>query len=145
MAKRRSGAGKYRPKPAVFRIAVVDDDPGIRELLRGVLAGEGFECLLAPDGASGLKACRAAKPDLILLDVHLPDANGIELCRSMKADETLRHIPILIMTGEAVPGEERVEGLEAGADDYILKPFDVPELVSRIRGILRTSLRPTEP
>lgn len=127
----------------MYRIVVIEDNAGMRALLQKILAAEGFECLAAVDGASGRKACLQEKPDLILLDVHLPDANGIELCRKFKADPALHHIPILILTGEAYTVENRVDGLEAGADDYIIKPFNNKELVSRIKGILKASTKPT--
>lgn len=130
-------------KPPLYRIVVIDDDPIIRKLFRKLLTAEGCECVLAEDAASGLKLCAEQKPDLILLDVHLQDGNGIEVCRAIKEDAMLRHIPVVIVTGEAFSIEERVDGLEAGAEDYVLKPFNPAELMARIKGILKTAVKPT--
>jgi len=127
----------------MFRILVVEDDPIMRKLMQRTLTSEGFECLLSASARDGLKMCLRDKPDLLVLDVHLPDANGIELCRKLKSDERIRHIPVLIMTGEASSVEFRIEGLESGAEDYVLKPFETSELVSRIRGILKISSKPS--
>lgn len=145
MSRPRSEAKKYRPGPVMFRIAVIEDDRVIRQLLDRTLVQNGFECLLAPDAASGLKMCAEGKPDLALIDVLLPDGNGIDLCRQMKADGKLRNIPVLIMTGRSQAVEDRIAGIEAGADDYLIKPFQIPELVSRIRGVLKASVKPTKP
>ena len=127
----------------MYRIVVIDDDNAMRKLFQQVLTPEGFDCKLAATAADGLKACARERPDLILLDVNLPDANGIAVCRELKADANLRHIPILLVTGEALAIDSRVSGIEAGADDYIAKPFDVEELLFRIKGILKASARPT--
>ncbi|MBI5244327.1 MAG: response regulator transcription factor [Elusimicrobia bacterium] len=115
----------------------------MRKLLFKTLTPENYECILAHNAALGLQACRKEKPDLIILDVNLPDGNGIELCRKIKDDMAIRHIPILIMTGEAVQVENRTAGLEAGADDYILKPFDSAELLLRLKNLIRASSKPT--
>ena len=131
------------PPSTVYRIAVIEDNAAMRNLLQKILAAEGYECLAAGDAATGRKLCLQEKPDLILMDVHLPDDNGIEVCRKFKADPALHHIPILILTGEAYTVENRVDGLEAGADDYVIKPFNNKELVSRIKGILKASTKPT--
>lgn len=127
----------------MYRINVIEDDAVMRKLLAQSLAAEGYECVFSVNAATGYEACVQERPDLILLDVNLPDGNGIEVCRRLKADTKLRHIPILIVTGDANSVENRVAGLEAGADDYILKPFSVKELLSRLKGILKTSVRPT--
>ncbi|MEK7858733.1 MAG: response regulator [Elusimicrobiota bacterium] len=128
----------------MYRIVAVEDDPIVRRLFSRTLTSESYECIMAVNAASGLQTCLEQKPDLILLDVHLPDGNGIEVCRQFKDDMRLRHIPILIITGDAVSVEERMEGLESGADDYILKPFNPKELLARIKGILKASTRPTQ-
>ncbi len=127
----------------MFRIVVIEDDPIMRKMLHKTLTPEGYECIMAPNAGLGIKFCQDNKPDLILLDVHLPDDNGIEVCKKLKADPGLRHIPILIMTGEASAVDKRIEGLEAGADDYILKPLSPKELISRLRGIIRAATKPT--
>ncbi len=127
----------------MYRIVVIEDDQVMRKLLHKTLTSEGYECILTPNAAAGCKAVALEKPDLILLDVHLPDDNGIEVCRKLKSDEKLRHIPVLILTGEAYSVENRIDGLEAGADDYIIKPFSPKELVSRLKGILKASTKPS--
>lgn len=127
----------------MYRILTIEDSPIMRQLLRRLLTGEGYECLSAADGLSGLKSCARNKPDLILLDVNLPDGNGIDFCRRLKSDAAARHIPVLLLTGEARGVENRIDGFEAGAEDYVTKPFNVKELLSRVKGILQASARPT--
>lgn len=127
----------------MYRILAIEDDPIIRRLLQQTMTSEGYECVTSPSITEGLAACERSKPDLVLLDVNLPDGNGIETCRKLKASATLRHIPVLLLTGEASDVSCRVDGLEAGAEDYILKPFLPRELTSRVKGILKRSSRPT--
>lgn len=127
----------------MYRILAIEDDPIIRRLLQQSMAAEGYECVTAGTVAEGLAECERSKPDLVLLDVNLPDGDGIATCRKIKGDARLRHIPVLLLTGEASDVEHRVDGLEAGAEDYILKPFMPRELASRVKGILKRSTRPT--
>ncbi len=127
----------------MYRILAIDDSPIMRQLLIQILSADGYECLTAGDGQGGLRSCARNKPDLVLLDVNLPDGSGIEFCRRLKSDPAARHIPVLLLTGEAKAVENRVEGFEAGADDYVTKPFNVKELLSRVKGILQASARPT--
>ena len=105
----------------MYRIVCIEDSPTMRKLLQKTLAGEGYECLVAGTLAQGLKVCNEDKPDLIVLDVNLPDGNGIDLCRQIKENQRLAHIPIVILTGEAFSVENRVEGIEAGTDVYVIK------------------------
>ena len=123
----------------MYRVLVVDDDPAVRALLAMKLHAEGLECRQAASARDGLAACASFKPDAVVLDVHLPDADGIEVCRRLKADPALRHIPILLVTGEAVQVESRTAGLDAGADDYVIKPFNVREVYSRIERLIRAA------
>jgi two-component system response regulator MtrA len=118
------------------RILVVDDDTALAEMVGIVLRGDGFEPVLCPDGAKALAAFRAAKPDLVLLDLMLPGSDGIEVCRQIRAESG---VPIIMLTAKSDTADV-VNGLESGADDYIVKPFDPKELVARIR----TRLRPTQ-
>lgn len=127
----------------MYRILTIEDSPIMRQLLRQLLSGEGYDCITASDGHSGLKSCAKNKPDLILLDVNLPDGNGIDFCRTLKSDPAARHIPVLLLTGEAREVENRIDGFEAGAEDYVTKPFNSKELLSRVKGILQASARPT--
>ena len=123
----------------MYRVLVVDDDPAVRRMLAMKLRAEGLECRQAGNARDGLALCAGFKPDAIVLDVHLPDGDGIEVCRRLKGDPALRNIPILLATGEAVRVESRAAGLEAGADDYILKPFSVAEVYSRIERLIRAA------
>ncbi|MDH2442952.1 MtrAB system response regulator MtrA [Amnibacterium sp. CER49] len=118
------------------RILVVDDDTALAEMVGIVLRADGFEPVLCPDGAKALAAFRAAKPDLVLLDLMLPGSDGIEVCRQIRGESG---VPIIMLTAKSDTADV-VNGLESGADDYIVKPFDPKELVARIR----TRLRPTQ-
>ena len=120
----------------MFKILVIDDDNAVRSLLHDALVSSGYDCLLVANAAGGLKACAREKPDLVVVDVQLPDGSGIEVCRKIKADEELRRIPVLIVSGHVSNVESRLEGLEAGAEDYVIKPFSVQEFMARITDIL---------
>ncbi len=114
-------------------VLVVEDEENLVEALRYNLEHEGYDVLTAPDGGSGLETARAALPDLVILDVMLPNLDGIEVCRILRRETD---VPILMLTAK---GEEidRVVGLEIGADDYVTKPFSMRELMARVRAMLR--------
>ncbi len=114
-------------------ILVVDDEPAIRRLLRTSLVGQGYDVIEAEDGSAALAAVEREKPDLVILDLGLPDLGGIAVIRSLRQRSTL---PIIVLS---VRDDERgkVEALDLGADDYVTKPFGVDELVARIRTALR--------
>ena len=115
------------------RILLVEDDPSIREVTAIGLRAAGFEVETAADGATGLERWRRDSPDLVLLDVMLPRLDGLEVCREIRRESM---VPIVMLTarGDTI---DVVVGLEAGADDYVRKPFEMPELVARIRAALR--------
>lgn len=115
------------------RILVVDDEEPIRELIRFSLVRAGFEAVALADGASCLNEVRRLRPDLIVLDVMLPDADGFELYRSIREE---RSVPVIFVTARDEEFD-RVLGLELGADDYLTKPFSPRELVARVRAVLR--------
>ncbi|MBG6059530.1 two-component system response regulator MtrA [Cryobacterium sp. MP_M5] len=115
------------------RILVVDDDTALAEMIGIVLHGEGFEPFFCADGALALEAFRATKPDLILLDLMLPGLDGIEVCSLIRAESGT---PIIMLTART-DTTDVVKGLESGADDYMVKPFNPKELVARIRTRLR--------
>ncbi len=114
-------------------ILVIEDDPQIADLLRRGLIYEGYSVKVAGDGQEGLTAARDRQPDLVLLDLMLPGMDGLTVCQRLRAASD---VPILILTAkDAVP--DRVKGLDAGADDYVVKPFAFDELLARIRALLR--------
>lgn len=126
-------------------ILIVEDEKEIRDLLAHYLRKEGFRPLVAQDGEEGLAKARSEKPDLILVDIMLPQMDGLELLRIIRADREIGRTPIAMLTAK---GEEtdRIVGLELGADDYIPKPFSPREVVARIKAIARRARRaPEEP
>src|SRR3954465_12161135 len=119
-----------------MRILVVDDEPAVREALERILRLEGFDVEMACDGREAVRSQAAAPADAILLDVLMPQLDGLEVCRRMR--DTGDRTPVLMLTArDAV--SDRVAGLEAGADDYLPKPFALEELLARLRALLRRS------
>jgi len=116
-------------------ILVVDDEPLSRRILKDTLQGK-YEVIDAADGSEALSIIRKARPDLIILDVEMPGKNGIEICRELKADFATRDIPVIMLTSRTGRGET-VDGLNAGADDYIIKPMHPPEVIARVEAHLR--------
>ena len=117
-------------------ILVVEDEPAIQELISVNLSFAGHKVLRAFDAEQAQTLIRAELPDLILLDWMLPGASGITLARTLRSDERTRHVPVIMLTAKGAE-HDKVEGLEAGADDYITKPFSPKELIARIKAVLR--------
>lgn len=123
------------------RILVADDDPAVRESLRRSLTFNGYEVQLASDGHEALTSANRAAADLVLLDVNMPGIDGLEVCRRMRASGN--DVPVLILTARVEVGD-RVLGLDAGADDYLPKPFALEELLARVRALLRRARSASE-
>ncbi len=118
------------------RILVVDDDKQIARLIRSYLEQAGYQVIVAYDGETALHALRRESPDLVVLDLMLPDRDGWDITRTVRTDPALAATPIIMVTAR-VEDTDKIVGLELGADDYVTKPFNPRELVSRVRAILR--------
>jgi two-component system KDP operon response regulator KdpE len=118
------------------KILIVDDEPQITRVLRTALSTQGYSLRIAANGVEGMEAVHAWKPDLVVTDVSMPEMNGIELCREIRA---VSEVPIIVLS---VRNQEatKIEALDAGADDYVTKPFSIQELQARVRAQLRRSL-----
>jgi two-component system response regulator MprA len=119
-----------------MRLLVVDDDRALRDVLRRALSLSGYEVVQAATGAEALAEVTSSVPDAVVLDVGLPDLDGLEVCRLLRREGN--RVPVLMLTArDAV--SDRIDGLDAGADDYLIKPFDIDELRARLRALLRRS------
>jgi two-component system OmpR family response regulator len=119
--------------PPTSPILIVDDDPKIREVVRYALQKEGFETLEAGDGVEALRVFRQARPELVILDILMPEMDGTEVCRELRAES---RVPIIFLSSKD-DEVDRIVGLELGGDDYVTKPFSPRELVARVRAVLR--------
>jgi DNA-binding response OmpR family regulator len=126
----------------MYRILVVDDDKEIVRLVKSYLEKAGYSIITAFDGETALHTLRRERPDLLILDLMLPDRDGWDLTRLIRADKSLEEIPIIMLTAR-VEDSDKIVGLEIGADDYITKPFNPREVVARVRALLRRSQRGT--
>src|SRR4029079_9703142 len=120
--------------PPAMKILVVDDDRAVREALERALVLQGYEVELAADGAEALAQIERSAPDAVVLDVMMAGVGGLEVCRRLRAGGD--RLPVLLLTARDAVGD-RVEGLDAGADDYLVKPFALEELLARLRALLR--------
>lgn len=118
------------------RILVVDDDREIRRLVRAYLEQDGYSVFVAPDGETALHILRRERPDLVVLDLMLPDRDGWDVTRVVRGDASLAGTPIIMLTAR-VEDQDKIVGLESGADDYVTKPFNPRELMARVRAVLR--------
>jgi two-component system, OmpR family, response regulator MprA len=125
-----------------MKLLVVDDDRAVRDALRRVLTLAGYDVQTAEDGSEAIEQIVEAVPDAVVLDVGMPELNGLEVCRRVRL--LGNRVPILMLTAR-VEIEDRVAGLDAGADDYLVKPFDNAELKARLRALLRRTLPDGEP
>ena len=125
------------------QILIVDDEPGIRQMLSFTLAGDGYACTEAGDIEEAHNAIQARRPDLILLDWMLPGISGLDFARRLKRDGRTADIPVIMLTAKGEESE-KIKGLDSGADDYITKPFSTRELLARVRALLRRTRTPEE-
>ncbi len=125
------------------KILIIDDDPDIRDVLNITLAQEGYDVIEAADGQEGLKLAQTKNPDLVIVDFKMPKLDGRGVCRELKKDILLSHMPIIMLTGKGDVAD-KVGGISAGADDYIVKPFEPQELIARINMIIRRTQRNLE-
>ena len=125
------------------QILIVDDEPGIRQMLSFTLAGDGYACTEAGDIEEAHNAIQARRPDLILLDWMLPGISGLDFARRLKRDSRTADIPVIMLTAKGEESE-KIKGLDSGADDYITKPFSTRELLARVRALLRRTRTPEE-
>ncbi len=119
-------------------ILIIEDETAQAQILKYNLESAGFETLLADTGGSGIASARAELPDLVLLDWMLPDMSGIEVCKTLKTDDDTKTIPIIMLTARG-DEDDKVRGLTVGADDYVVKPHSIKELIARIKAALRKS------
>ncbi len=125
------------------RILVVEDDPHVVIFATDALEYMGFEVLIARNGIEGLEKVKKEKPDLIILDVMMPEMDGYEVCRRLKADPKMSHLPILMLTAKGQI-QDKVKGLDTGADDYLAKPYDKDEFESRVKALMRRTSKNTD-
>jgi DNA-binding response OmpR family regulator len=125
----------------VKTVALIEDDADLFALLKYNLEKESFRFAGSLTGKGALEFCRRERPDLVILDIMLPDSDGIEICRAMRATPDLAHLPVIFLTARASESD-RILGLELGANDYVVKPFSVRELIARVRSQLRGPAAP---
>lgn len=129
------------PENARKKILVVDDESDVADLVAYHLKSKGYVVETVNDPNRSIGAARSFMPDLVILDVMMPDLNGIQICRMLRADPKLKAVPVIFLTAK-VEENDRVQGLETGADDYVCKPFSTKELVLRVQTILRRTSEP---
>ena len=130
--------GDRGPDPGGEKLLVVDDDPFIARLLEIELAAAGYQVRVANDGEQAIQLVQQDAPDLVITDVMMPHVDGFELTRLLRQDPRTAAVSVIILTARGLSAD-KLEGFAIGADDYIVKPFDTPELLARVRGVLRRS------
>lgn len=118
-------------------ILIIEDEASVRESIRDILALEDIDCTLVGSGEAGLIAAREMRPRMVVTDVQLPDVSGFQVCQDLKRDPESRHIPVVMMSGRFTEPQDKVQGLESGADEYFVKPFDPSYFLARVKSLLR--------
>src|SRR5437667_5757645 len=132
----RDGAAGSAKTTGMACVLVVEDEQDLQEVIAYNLREVGHEVVVSGEGGKALAAVRDARPDIVILDLMLPDLSGLEVCRTLKSDPTTRAIPVIMVTAKGAE-VDRVVGFELGADDYVVKPFSVRELLLRVQAVLR--------
>jgi DNA-binding response OmpR family regulator len=140
MDRRQHAQDARRTGPTVGRVLLVEDERDVSELIRYTFEKDGYEVVVTPTGGEALRTVRDMRPDIVLLDIMVPQLNGWEICRRIKQDPDTRDIPVIMVTGRVEEGD-KVLGFELGADDYVTKPFSPRELLARIRAVIRRTRR----
>jgi len=117
------------------KILVIEDNPDFLETVSDIFELEGYKVITALDGSEGLRKVREDKPDLLILDIMLPDVDGFEVCHCLRADPKTARLPIIMLTARTLPEEQKM-GFETGADDYLTKPVAPSELLARVKALL---------
>ena len=145
-AKSGAGTALHSEGPAMGqpRILIVEDERGLTQTLSWYFNREGFETIVAHDGAEGLRKAQTLLPDAVLLDLMLPGMNGLDVCKELRSGERTRHIPIIMTTAKAEESDQLV-GYKLGADDYVTKPFSNKVLLEKVKALLRRVDGPAEP
>lgn len=125
----------------MYKLLIVEDDPIMSKVLVSMFKSENYEVTHSATGEGAFQAATKELPDLVLMDINLPDSSGLDICRRMKSTQRVKHIPVILITGGATSVDDKVEGMEIGAEDYILKPFLADELIARVAGIVKRSLK----
>jgi len=119
------------------RILVIDDDASMRESLKDLFSLEEMECDIADSGKKGLAMAQTNHPQLVVVDAQLPDVSGFQLCQTMKKDPALKRMPVVMVSGRFTEPQDKVQGLELGADDFFVKPFYPVLFVARVKNLVR--------
>lgn len=117
-----------------YKVLIIDDDAHLREGLAEVLDAEGFSCAEAGNAKAGVEAAKKQNPDVVIMDIQLPDSSGFQICQELRRHS--REFVLIMMTGRFLSAEEKTQGFELGADEYLTKPFDIQELSIRIKQLL---------
>jgi len=119
-------------------ILIIEDEASVRESIRDILSLENLDCTLAANGADGLAAIRDTHPRMVVTDIQLPDISGYQICQNLKRDPESRATPVVMMSGRFTESQDKIQGLESGADEFFVKPFDPVYFLARIKSILRS-------